>query len=207
MDMADYMVDLHCGGNSLEFLPTILMEKPDDQVLFKKSIELLMTFGAPYGIVEERTLELAGASSAAATRMGVISITAEIGGGGTVSPACLRLCERGIRNVLHHSGILRMPHPGPPKQLTSILRVEEKHFTYAQSNGLFEPVAGLGDQVAQGQLAGLIHTPETPWQDATEVRFDADGIVVCKRVPGLAERGDFLFHLGVESSRQVSAIF
>ena len=51
----------------------------------------------------------------------------------------------------------------------------------------------------KGQLAGLIHTPETPWREPTEVRFDETGLVVCKRVPGRVERGDCLFHLGAEA--------
>ena len=29
-----------------------------------------------------------------------------------------------------------------------------------------------------------------------EVRVEAEGVVLCKRVPGRAERGDCLFHLG-----------
>ena len=63
---------------------------------------------------------------------------------------------------------------------------------------LFEPEVELGDEVKKGDLAGRIHTPETPWQSPADVFFDADGLVVCKRVPGRVERGDCLFHLGTD---------
>jgi len=40
--------------------------------------------------------------------------------------------------------------------------------------------------------------PETPWQTPADVHFNADGLVVCKRIPGRVERGDCLFHLGAD---------
>jgi hypothetical protein len=56
----------------------------------------------------------------------------------------------------------------------------------------------LGDEVKAGQRAGFIHTPETPWQEPTEMTFTSDGLVICKRIPGRVERGDCLFHLGTD---------
>ena len=61
----------------------------------------------------------------------------------------------------------------------------------------------LGEEVEKGQLAGLIHTPETPWRAPTEVHFDRTGLVVCKRVPGRVERGDCLFHLGADVEDEI----
>ena len=72
------------------------------------------------------------------------------------------------------------------------------YFTYARDMGLFEPEVELGDEVQRGDLAVRINTTETPWQSPTEVFFDAEGLVVCKRVPGRVERGDCLFHLGAD---------
>ena len=69
-------------------------------------------------------------------------------------------------------------------------------FVYAPEDGLFEPVVGLGDEVTTGDLAGLIHSPETPWAEPAEARFEASGLVLCQRIPGRTERGDCLFHLG-----------
>ena len=71
-------------------------------------------------------------------------------------------------------------------------------FTYASEDGLFEPAVDLGAEVVAGQLAGFIHSPETPWRAPVELQFAADGLVVCKRIPGRTERGDCLFHLGAD---------
>ena len=71
-------------------------------------------------------------------------------------------------------------------------------FVYARDVGLFEPAVELGDEVRAGDLAGRVHMPETPWKTPIEVSFDADGLVLCKRVPGRVEPGDCVFHLGTD---------
>jgi hypothetical protein len=65
--------------------------------------------------------------------------------------------------------------------------------------GVFEPVVELGDMVRAGDLAARIHNPETPWAAPGEARFERDGFVLCKRVPGRTMRGDCLFHLGTDA--------
>ena len=104
--------------------------------------------------------------------------------------------------MLRHVGVWHGPvgedeEPGvEPRLLTA---ESWEFFTYAGEDGLFEPLVELGAEVERGQRAGLIHTPETPWRAPAEVRFDATGLVVCKRVPGRVERGDCLFHLGADT--------
>jgi hypothetical protein len=72
------------------------------------------------------------------------------------------------------------------------------YFTYAPGEGLFEPVAELGDEVVSGDLAGYVHLPETPGSEPDPVHFSAAGLVICKRIPGRVQRGDCLFHLGCD---------
>ena len=54
----------------------------------------------------------------------------------------------------------------------------------------------LGQAVKAEQLAARIYQPETPWKPPVFLRFLADGVVLCKRIPGRTSRGDCLFHLG-----------
>ena len=68
-------------------------------------------------------------------------------------------------------------------------------YVYAPENGVFEPLAELGDTVAPGTPAARIHMPETPWLPPVEIAFKAGGIVMCKRIPARTKRGDCLFHL------------
>ena len=105
----------------------------------------------------------------------------------------------GVRNVLAHLGIIDSAAYEAPEQPTRLLRATDmRFFSYAPELGLFEPVVELGEEVREGQLAGRVHTPETPWRAPHEVHFEADGLVVCKRIPGRVERGDCVFHLGAD---------
>jgi uncharacterized protein len=133
-------------------------------------------------------------------RVGRLAVGTELGGAGQVTPAALRIVERGLRNVLVHMGILpeAMRQQGEP---TRFLEVGgPAYFAYAPDSGVFEPAVELGDEVKQGQLAGRIHFPETPWAPAVPFHFAHDGFVLCKRVPGRTARGDCLFHLGTDTA-------
>jgi predicted deacylase len=124
-----------------------------------------------------------------------------MGGGGAVTPECLRICDAGVRRVLRHIGVWKGP-VGTDEQApmaTRMLTAETwESFSYASEDGIFEPLVELGDEVVKGQLAARIHSPETPWREPADVHFDASGLVVCKRQPGRTERGDCLFHLGAD---------
>ena len=200
---ADYMLDLHSGGSSLMYLPSLVLRDsamPAD--LQARIIELGRVFGAPYGFLFPAVRGVGGTNMRAAIARGVVAFGTEMGGGGTVTPECLRICEAGVRRVLRHVGVWHGPVEDDEEPATEprLLTAETwDFFTYASEDGLFEPVVELGAEVEKGQLAGLIHTPETPWRAPTEVHFDETGLVVCKRVPGRVERGDCLFHLGADA--------
>ena len=124
-----------------------------------------------------------------------------MGGSGTVTPECLSICEGGLRRVLRHLGVWNgasNTDEAPPTKPRVLTAPTWEYFAYAPEDGLFQPVVELGDEVDKDQLAGYIHSPETPWNTPSEIRFDADGLVVCKRIPGRTERGDCLFHLGTD---------
>lgn len=63
-------------------------------------------------------------------------------------------------------------------------------------NGLFEPFADLRQEVAAGEPAGALHFPDTPWRKETVVSFERGVVVLCRRFPGWARRGDCLYQIG-----------
>ena len=199
---ADYHIDLHSGGSSLMYLPTAILggARMSDEARRRK-LELGRVFGAPYSFLFPSGQGGSATTAAAAARHGVISLGTEMGGTGTVTPECLRICEGGVRRILRHLGVWHGP-VGPDEAPAVESRVLTAHswdfFTYAPEDGVFEPKVELGDEVEAGQLAGLIHEPETPWRAPAEVHFDVAGVVICKRIPGRTERGDCLFHLGTD---------
>ena len=194
MAQADYAFDLHSGGSSLHYLPTAVMEWSEDSAWRARQRELAQAFGAPHACFFAAD-HGGGSSLAAAARQGVTSMTFEVGGSGSSSPPSLAACARGVRGLLRHLGVLsEAEQPAAPPRVLAAL--SEAAFVYAADDGLFAPAVELGDEVKAGDLAGRLLRPETPWAEAQEVRFEADGLVLCKRVPGRAERGDCLFHLG-----------
>lgn len=200
--MIDLLVDLHSGGSSLMYVPSALCRRPQDTAESERALRYLRAFAAPIaylptasqGTGDERTLN--GYVSA----QGKVAIGTELGGSGTVTPAALAMAERGIRNVLVEAGILPASLRVAGEAPTRILEVGgNEWFVYTPEPGVFEPVVELGEMVTEGQLAGRIWYPETPWRAPEELRFLRDGMVLCKRVPGRTQRGDCLFHLGSDT--------
>ena len=199
MKRSDYALDLHSGGSSLHYLPSAVAAFDENEERTRRVQELMQVFGAPYSFIFPGGHAGGGSSNDGAIRQNTLSFGTEMGGSGTVTPNCLEICFNGVARVLHKIGVLKKLLAPPAKDTTRMLHAPNfDYFTYARDMGLFEPEVELGDEVQRGDLAGRIHTPETPWQSPTEVFFDADGLVVCKRVPGRVERGDCLFHLGTD---------
>ena len=201
MSMADYSFDIHSGGTSLHYLPTILYRAGkvgDEQA--DKCKELVTTFGAPYAIaMPSGGNKGARTTMAAAERQSAVGIGGEFGGSGTVSSESLHICELGIRRLLHHLKIwspVTLPPAAEPEKTVYLNSNSENLLVYADQAGLFEPAVQLGDMVVTNQIAGYLHHPDTPWLKPEEIRFKTDGLVLAKRIPSLSERGDCLFHLG-----------
>jgi predicted deacylase len=196
----DAMLDLHSGGSSLHYLPTGLAALTGEAGRDRKVCNLLEAFGLPYGLVfgpngEDRM------SSSAAARQGLVSISTELGGSGTVSPDILEMAEAGLRRALIHLGCFTGVAPPPSGRVRFLAVHGTPHYCYATEDGLFEPFVDLGETVEAGQPAGAIHFPETPWRAAEIVTFKASGLVVCKRVPARTRRGDCLYHLASDIER------
>ncbi|HEX4259934.1 MAG TPA: succinylglutamate desuccinylase/aspartoacylase family protein [Acetobacteraceae bacterium] len=199
--LADFVCDLHSGGSSLMYLPSALIKRAADPARTAALIEAVRAFGAPHAYIA-RAAQGQGAdrtTSGAADRQGVLSMGTELGGGGTVTPAALRVAERGVRNLMVHLGLLPPERRVEPPAATQLLEVAgPDYFAYASEDGLYQPLVELGHMVREGQPAAMIHTPETPWARPATVRFARDGLVLCKRMPGRTRRGDCLFHLATE---------
>ena len=199
LPQCDYVFDLHSGGSSLMYIPSGLCRRHADATRMARSLELLKAFGAPVSYVtdapqgDDRTL------TAAAARQGVMHLGTELGGGGTLTVAALRTAQQGVRRALKLVGALGDSVAITPAPATRLLQVRgSDYFVYAPESGLFEPLVDLGDDVAAGQKAGLIHFHDTPWREPGVATFQRAGTVLCKRMPCRTERGDCLFHLGTQ---------
>ena len=197
MPRFDYAFDFHSGGSSLAYIPSALAARHGDADRLARSIELLKAFGAPVSYLAAAPQGGGRTFTSAAHRQGVVSMGTELGGGGLVTPASLRVAEDGMRRVLAHVGLLQGKVPPPtPTRLTEL--GGDDYYVNASDGGLFEPLVDLGDEIEQRQPAARIHFHDTPWRAPVTLAFKRAGLVLCKRVPARCERGDCLFHLATD---------
>ncbi|MDU8926521.1 succinylglutamate desuccinylase/aspartoacylase family protein [Alisedimentitalea sp. MJ-SS2] len=194
----DYAVDLHSGGSSLFYPATLLRGQGWDKDEAKAIKRMQEAFDLPYAWVFQGG---GGPSSTARTlmgganRKGVVAVMTELGGGGAVTPDILADTERGLRRWLHGMGCL----PGyQPDGARGTRELKSVGLVYAYDAGVFEPLKEIGEDVCEGDVIGFVHTPETPWAEAVEIKAQAAGVVMALRVMGRCARGDALFQVGVD---------
>lgn len=193
----DYAFDFHSGGSSLSYIPSALAPRNADAERMKKIVGMLKAFGAPVSYLAAAPQGGGRTFTSAAARQGVVAMGTELGGGGLVTPGSLKVAEDGMRRVLAHIGLLQGAVPPPsPTRLTEI--GGDDYYIYASDGGLFEPLVDLGAEVTAGQPAARIHFHHTPWREPEVLSFKRAGLVLCKRIPALCERGDCLFHLATD---------
>jgi predicted deacylase len=199
LPMADLVVDLHAGGRSLDYLPCTLGRLGRSPQETAKVIELMEVFGAPIGSISDGAGG-GGATtlSAVAGALGIPAVTTELGGRAALSRDGLQIAEQGLHRILKHCGILPAIAIEAAAR-TRFMKVDGRNaFTYAMHHGIFEPAAELGETVAAGQLAGLIHAIDRPLFAAQKVHFKQAGMVACRRAPALTKPGDCLFKQAVD---------
>ncbi|MCP4826706.1 MAG: succinylglutamate desuccinylase, partial [Shimia sp.] len=189
---ADFVLDLHAGGSSLEIMTVALLRRHEDMDLDARNEAAMRSFGAP--------MALAGASSeqrtliAAAAKQSKVAFAVELGRAGSVSPAALTIARAGLVGFLAHTGIMPggvTPYMGPLWHVAG-----KDAFVYAPADGVFEPIHALGDNVAAGQLAGCIHDLSRPAESPTPVRFGLGGLMFARRAPGIVAAGNCLVSTG-----------
>lgn len=182
--MADAFLDLHSGGTSLDILPSAIIEPTDDPDLHRRNVAAVNAFDAPYNVVisnhgDKRT------ATASACAAGLVTIGTEMRGCGTVSIDALRICRRGVRNVLAHLGVIEGdagPKPYADRPLLEL--AGPAAYVYAPIDGVFEPFHAHGEQVRAGQPAGRIHRILDISTPPVALHYGIDGIVYGRRHPG-----------------------
>ena len=197
MPLADYAMDFHAGGSSLDYLPSLFVaaNPPPTREGRVPLDDLAAAFDAPRLVTGGMTSDPRMISSAA-RRNGVTFLFGEFGGAARVNREGLAIVKNGIAGLLDATGVLPRKSPAPAPRPTRRLRIDpQSHFIYAPCGGIFEPAFSLGDEVNAGQLAGVIHDPVDPWKAPTEVAFKGSGLAICTRTFALCDAGDCLGHL------------
>ncbi len=199
MPLADYAVDLHSGGSSLFYPPTLLRGQGHSAEEAEALINLQDAFDLPYAWVFTSgggRSSTARTAMGAANRKGVINVMAELGGGGEVTPDILKRTERGLRRILHRLGMLP---DYTPDRTRGTRELNAKGSVYAYAAGLFEPLKSIGDDVALGELIGLIHHPDMPEAEPDRITSPYQGIALCRRAIAQVVRGDAVYQIASDA--------
>lgn len=185
---ADYVVDIHAGGRSMNLLPTSIIHDLEDHDQMDRTLAAMHAFGAPYGMVLTE-LDANGMIDTVAEDMGKVFVSTELGGAASSSVETIEVAERGVMNILKHVGILA-GEPDVPTPSETLHTPKSQNFVTCKTEGLFEICKDLGDTVVAGDVIARVHYVEDPERDPTPLIAECDGLIVCRHMPGLITRGD-----------------
>ena len=195
MPQADYLIDLHSGGASLYYPPTLLRGRGHTPEVAAELRELQAAFDLPFAWVFTGgggPNSTARTAMGAANRKGVVPVMAELGGGGVISQDILAMTERGLRRILHALDML----PGyAPEAPNGTREAHALGSVYAYDRGVFEPLKDIGDSVSKDETVGLIHATGAAGQAPIPIVSSFVGFVLCKRALARVERGDAVFQI------------
>ena len=210
LNRADYLLDIHSGGSSLMYTPSALMTIDPMLDQHEANLALLRALGFPQALLFESD-DKGSYSSSAAKRQDAIAVTLEVAGGGAITPSALVLLKSALQRYLHHIGVTADIDPQDlfgDESSKYTLRYQTGFFLvsgtdnycYAYEEGLFEPIATLGDDVVAGQQVAQIHFPSTPWRTPEIVSVQAGGRIMSMRVPSMVQRGDCLYEIAMKAT-------
>jgi N2-acetyl-L-2,4-diaminobutanoate deacetylase len=194
LPLADYVLDLHAGGRTLDFVPFAAVHVLNNTKQQARCEAAMVAFGAPYSM---RMLELdsIGLFDTAVEEAGKVFVSTELGGGGTASVASVAVTERGVRGFLANAGVLASPvdeetGEKTPRTTTLLDMPDGTCYTTSEHDGLLELCKDLGDRVEAGEVIARVHDMTRTGVPPVEYRARRDGLLAARHFPGLVHIGD-----------------
>ena len=149
LPLADFVVDFHSGGKTLDFLPFCCAHVLNDKEQQSRCIDAMKAFNAPHSVM---LLEIDAVNmyDTAAENMGKVFISTELGGGGSTTAYTVEIAKKGIRNLLRHTGICK-----GDLEVSETLNLDmpdQRCYIFSETTGLVEHCVDLGDPVKEGSL-------------------------------------------------------
>lgn len=195
---SDYVLDLHSGGKTLDFIPLAAVHFLADRQLQEKAENAMIAFGAPNSL-RMRELDDRGMLDTMVETAGKVFVTTELRGGGTVTRESLQIAETGCRNFLVHTGILQQELVLASTRMLEM--PEENCFVVADCHGMLEMCSFLGGPVYKGSVIARVHDFENTGRAPREFIAGRDGILMARHFPGLITPGDCLAVIAEEVPR------
>jgi predicted deacylase len=199
LPMVDIQLDLHSGGNTLEYIPSMMMWSCPDPERRQRTFDAVRAFGAPISLVDQ-ALDSSGILSTIFEQAGILNFGPELGGAGRVDPATIRITATGLRNLLKHFGMvegdIETPESQgrPPSRLAEVADLE--NYVMAPDSGIYESFVDLWDVIDEGRPIGQVHYPDDLGKPPRITHAPRSGFLLCKRPPGQVKRGDNIAIIG-----------
>lgn len=190
LPLADYVLDIHAGGRTLDFLPFAAIHVLDDATQQSRCEAAMRAFGAPYSM---RMLELdsVGLYDSAAEEAGKVFVSTELGGGGSSTAKNVAIAERGVHGFLAHAGIIEKSNAQGEARTTTLLDMPDGTcYTTSEHTGLLEMCRDLGDMVRAGEVLARVHDIARTGTAPVEYSAKRDGLLAARHFPGLVQTGD-----------------
>lgn len=204
LPQADYVLDIHSGGKTLDFLPMAAVHVLADKAQQARCEAAMRAFGAPYSMTMLE-LDSVGLFDTAAESAGKVFVSTELGGGGHATAASIAIAERGVRRFLAHTGLCGAADDPPATVMLDM--PDGDCFVTSLNDGLLEMCKDLGETVAAGELLARVHDLARTGVPAVEYRAKRGGLLACRHFPGLIGCGDTLAVVAeVAGSRRLNQI-
>lgn len=199
---ADVVIDLHSGGSNSTYVPCMFLYRGPTPALWTRKVAAARAMALPYTMVVPPRLE-PGSLSTAGDDAGILTLSTELGGGGTVDRSVLARARTGLAALLAGTGVLSStpaqaltPHAGEGSrpQTVWIELVDDSPVT-TNVGGLFEPLVDLGQFVRAGEPVGKVHFLDELDRPPREFAAAVDGVAAIIRRPTLVRPGSHLVHV------------
>jgi N-alpha-acetyl-L-2,4-diaminobutyrate deacetylase len=190
LPLADYVLDIHAGGRTLDFLPFAAIHVLSDGTQQSRCEAAMRAFGAPYSM---RMLELdsIGLYDSAAEEAGKVFVSTELGGGGSSTAKSVAVAERGVYGFLAYAGIIEKDVTHDQARTTTLLDMPDGScYATSEHAGLLEMCRDLGDMVKAGDVLARVYDITRTGAAPVEYRAKRDGLLAARHFPGLVQTGD-----------------
>jgi predicted deacylase len=189
--LADLVVDIHSGGRSAHFMPSVNMHRVANETQMREMVRAATAWAAPYVFIY-RDVGGEGLLPGYAESLGKITLGTEIGSASQFGSPMLHIANRGVHNVLRLYGILDDGQPLEPGETEPqvVAADEQDDYIMAPVSGIFEPFYEMGDELEAGQPIGQMHLIDQPFASPIPVKGRTSGMLISRRAFPLTHQGD-----------------
>lgn len=195
------VIDVHSGGKEGAF-PICTSFHPIPNITQRAEMaSVSRLFDTPFVFIYAGTMA-SGLLTDEAEAEGKVTIGGEFGGGETTSRFGVRHAYEGILNVLRHYGQLEgdiQGIRGDGAFSTKLVKADAlSAYVPCPRDGIWEPVADLGEAVSAGQLIGRLHDFTDHTSSALEIRAGSDGFLIMMHLSARPLKGQTLYVIAEE---------